>query len=104
MTKPLQPVKETPAARETAGMAVRAGARAKILVVDDEPDTIELITFNLRNAGYEVISAADGAEALRKARAQTPNLIILDLMLPEIDGMEVNKLLRSARLRRIFRF
>jgi DNA-binding response OmpR family regulator len=95
MTKPLQPVKETAAAREAAGMAVRAGARAKILVVDDEPDTIELITFNLRNAGYEVITAADGAEALRKARAQTPNLIILDLMLPEIDGMEVNKLLRS---------
>jgi DNA-binding response OmpR family regulator len=72
-----------------------AANKAKILVVDDEPDTVELITFNLRNAGYDVVSAADGAEALRKARTQSPNLIILDLMLPEVDGLEVSKLLRA---------
>jgi len=69
--------------------------KPKILVVDDEPDTVELITFNLRNAGYEVVTAGDGAEALRKARSQGPSLIILDLMLPEVDGLEVSKMLRA---------
>jgi two-component system phosphate regulon response regulator PhoB len=71
--------------------------KPKILVVDDEPDAVELIEFNLRAAGYDVTSAADGAEALTKARNHTPNLIILDLMLPEIDGLEVCKLLRRDR-------
>jgi DNA-binding response OmpR family regulator len=66
----------------------------KILVVDDEPDAVELIKFNLKNAGYEVITAADGDEALKKARAQLPNLILLDLMIPEVDGLEVCKILR----------
>lgn len=66
----------------------------KILVVDDEPDAVELIKFNLRAAGYEVITAADGEEALKKARALLPDLIVLDLMLPEVDGLEVCKILR----------
>nr|WP_150107515.1 response regulator transcription factor [Pedosphaera parvula] len=66
----------------------------KILVVDDEPDAIELIKFNLKSAGYEVITAADGEEALNKARSLLPNLIILDLMIPEVDGLEVCKILR----------
>src|SRR3954463_8920393 len=66
----------------------------KILVVDDEPDAVELIKFNLKAAGYEVLTAADGDEALKKARALLPNLIILDLMLPEVDGLEVCKILR----------
>src|SRR5215831_12427178 len=68
--------------------------RSKILVVDDEPEAIELVEFNLRQAGFDVVSAADGAEALKKARASTPSLIILDLMLPEVDGLEVCKMLR----------
>lgn len=76
-------------------MPARTAAKTKILVVDDEPDTVELITFNLRNAGYEIVSASNGTEALRKARAHEPKLIILDLMLPEIDGLEVNKMLRA---------
>jgi two-component system phosphate regulon response regulator PhoB len=67
---------------------------AKILVVDDEPDAVELVEFNLKNAGFEVITAADGAEALKKARATLPDLILLDLMIPEVDGLEVCKLLR----------
>ena len=67
---------------------------SKILVVDDEPDAIELIKFNLKAAGYEIITAADGEEALKKARASLPDLIILDLMLPEVDGLEVCKILR----------
>lgn len=66
----------------------------KILVVDDEPDAVDLVQFNLTNAGYEVLSAADGHEALEKARAFCPDLILLDVMLPEIDGLEVCKLLR----------
>jgi len=66
----------------------------KILVVDDEPDAIDLIKFNLKAAGYEVITAADGEEALKKTRSMLPDLVILDLMLPEVDGLEVCKILR----------
>jgi two-component system phosphate regulon response regulator PhoB len=68
--------------------------KQKILVVDDEPDAVELIEFNLKGAGYDVITAADGAEALKKARTTGPSLILLDLMLPEVDGLEVCKILR----------
>ena len=68
--------------------------KARILVVDDEPDAIQLIAYNLTAADYEVITAADGGEGLKKARTLSPNLIVLDLMLPEIDGLEVCKLLR----------
>jgi len=68
--------------------------KPRILVVEDEPDVVELLEFNLRGAGFEVVSAGDGAEALKKAREQTPALVILDLMLPEVDGLEVCKILR----------
>src|SRR6185503_15402787 len=68
--------------------------KQKILVVDDEPDAVELIEFNLKAAGYDVVRANDGEEALKKARMTLPDLIVLDLMLPEVDGMEVCKLLR----------
>lgn len=70
-------------------------SKVKVLIVDDEPDTVELIAFNLRNAGYEISTASDGLEALRKARSISPELIILDLMLPEVDGLEVCKMLRA---------
>ena len=66
----------------------------RILVVDDEPDAIELIRFNLKASGYEVLTAEDGEEALAKARKFSPNMILLDVMLPEIDGLEVCKILR----------
>ena len=68
--------------------------KPKILVVDDEPEAVELVEFNLKQAGFDVATAVDGAEALKKARAVSPALILLDLMLPEIDGLEVCKLLR----------
>jgi len=68
--------------------------KTKILVVDDEPEAIELIEFNLRQAGFDVLSAADGGEALARARSALPSLIVLDLMLPEVDGIEVCKILR----------
>jgi two-component system phosphate regulon response regulator PhoB len=73
---------------------IRFPVRQKILIVDDEPEAIELIEFNLKQAGYEVATAADGAEALKKARELLPGLVILDLMLPEMDGLEVCKILR----------
>lgn len=75
-------------------MATSLGMAQKILVVDDEPDAVDLVQFNLSNAGYDVITAADGEEALKKARTYCPDLILLDVMLPEIDGLEVCKLLR----------
>ena len=68
--------------------------KPRILVVDDEPEIIELVEFNLKQAGYAVTTAADGAEALKKVRAQKPDLIVLDVMLPEMDGFEICKALR----------
>jgi DNA-binding response OmpR family regulator len=68
--------------------------KQKILVVDDEPEAVELVEFNLKQAGFDVTTAADGREALKKAKAQLPALVVLDLMLPEVDGLEVCKLLR----------
>ncbi|MBM3836837.1 MAG: response regulator [Verrucomicrobia bacterium] len=70
--------------------------KPKILVVDDEPAALELIEFNLRAGGFDVVTAADGAEALRKSHAVVPALIVLDLMLPEVDGLEVCKMLRRS--------
>ena len=68
--------------------------KQKILVVDDEPEAVELVEFNLKQAGYAVSTATDGAEALKKARSQTPDMILLDVMLPEMDGFEICKTLR----------
>src|SRR5512139_1897983 len=82
--------------RVGANLALRPESlmKPKILVVEDEPDVVELLEFNLRGAGFDVVSAEDGAEALKKAREQTPALVILDLMLPAVDGLEVCKILR----------
>jgi len=68
--------------------------KQKILVVDDESEAVELVEFNLKQAGFDVITAADGEEAVKKAKTHFPALVVLDLMLPEIDGLEVCKLLR----------
>jgi two-component system alkaline phosphatase synthesis response regulator PhoP len=67
-----------------------------ILVVDDEPHIIELATLYLKNEGYRVISADDGAQALRQIEAERPALVILDLMLPEMDGWEVCRQVRAS--------
>jgi two-component system, OmpR family, alkaline phosphatase synthesis response regulator PhoP len=75
-------------------MVCKAGVKPRILVVDDEPEAVELVEFNLKQAGYAVITAVDGAEALKKAHAHRPDLIILDVMLPEMDGFEACKVLR----------
>ncbi len=68
--------------------------KPKILVVDDEPDALEVLGFKLKEAGYVPIFAKDGARAITAARDERPALIVLDLMLPEIDGLEVCKILR----------
>ena len=75
-------------------MLTKARVKSKILVVDDEPDALELIAFNLKSAGFDVLTAADGESALRLARTHLPDLLLLDLMLPEVDGLEVCKILR----------
>jgi len=67
----------------------------KVLIADDEPDILEIISYNLRNEGYETITAKDGDDALHKASVFKPDLIILDVMMPNKNGMEVCKQLRA---------
>ena len=66
-----------------------------ILVVEDEPDTAELLELHLQNEGYRVTVAADGEQALSKLHKLMPDMVILDLMIPEIDGLEVCKFIRK---------
>ncbi|MER7365610.1 response regulator transcription factor [Nonomuraea wenchangensis] len=68
---------------------------ARLLVVDDEPNIRELFSASLRMAGFEVLTAADGREALRVAEESSPDLVMLDIMLPDLDGMTVASRLRS---------
>ncbi len=68
----------------------------KVLVVDDEPSLVELVTYNLKRAGYETVTAGDGEEALQVAERENPDLVVLDLMLPKLDGFEVCKALRQV--------
>jgi len=77
------------------GMPEKADAQtARILVVDDEPDIVRLVTKTLEVNGYEVITANDGQEGLEKTKTEKPDLIVLDLMLPKIDGYKVCGLLK----------
>ncbi|MDP1853709.1 MAG: response regulator transcription factor [Candidatus Omnitrophota bacterium] len=69
--------------------------KEKILVVDDEKDIVKMLDYNLKKEGFRVISAEDGKAALNLAEREHPDLIILDLMLPEIDGLEVCKILKK---------
>ena len=71
--------------------------RKKILIVDDESDIVEFVEYNLRREQYDTRSASDGTSALRRAREELPDLILLDLMLPGIHGLEVCKQLKSWR-------
>ncbi|MEZ2458036.1 response regulator [Salinicoccus roseus] len=70
----------------------------KILVVDDEPSIVTLMKFNLEKAGYEVITAEDGRQGLDLSLTEKPDLIVLDLMLPGMDGMDVCKTLRQEKV------
>ena len=67
----------------------------KILVVDDEKPISDIVKFNLDKEGYDVVTAYDGEEALKKVEAESPDLILLDLMLPKIDGLEVARQIRK---------
>jgi DNA-binding response OmpR family regulator len=69
----------------------------KILVVDDEAPIIDVLSYNLKRANYDVVVAWDGEEALQVARREQPDLVILDLMLPKLDGLEVCRVLRRER-------
>lgn len=70
-------------------------SRYKILAVDDEPDILEIISYNLNKEGYEVLTASNGADAIRMAREQKPDLIILDIMMPKMDGIETCRQIRE---------
>jgi len=71
-------------------------SKERILVVDDEEDILELVRYNLAKEGYHVIGALTGEDALQKARSEKFDLIVLDLMLPGIDGLDVAKRLKSS--------
>ena len=70
-------------------------ANKRILIAEDEPDVLNLVALNLKNAGYNVLKAEDGVKALAMARDTLPSLIILDLMLPEMSGLDVCKVLKK---------
>ncbi len=67
----------------------------KILLVDDEPDILEIVGYNLSSEGYQVITAENGVEAVKKAKKELPQLIILDVMMPEMDGIEACETIRK---------
>jgi len=67
----------------------------KILLVDDEPDILEIVGYNLKNEGYQVITAENGQEAIKFAKKYNPHLILLDIMMPEMDGIEACEKIRK---------
>ncbi len=69
--------------------------KGKILVVDDEVNIIQILEFSIGSEGYEVVTASNGEEAIDKARREQPDLIILDVMMPRIDGYEACRILKS---------
>lgn len=76
-------------------MSSPTASEARLLVVDDEPNIRELLSASLRYVGFEVRTAADGQEAIDQALASAPDLIVLDVMLPDVDGFEVTRRLRE---------
>ncbi|MCS7082165.1 MAG: response regulator transcription factor [Bacteroidetes bacterium] len=68
---------------------------AKVLLVDDEPDLLEFLRYNLEKAGYTVLTAFDGASAMRIAEAEKPDVVVLDIMMPHLDGLAVCERLRA---------
>ena len=73
-------------------------AKGKILVVDDEVNITQILEFSIGAEGYEVVTAANGEEAIDKARREQPDLIILDVMMPKIDGYEACRILKANPL------
>jgi DNA-binding response OmpR family regulator len=82
--------------------AQQPNGKPLVLVADDDPDILALVTFRLERAGYDVVGANDGEQALQLALAQPPDLAVLDVMMPKLDGYEVTTRLRqNERTRRI---
>ncbi len=75
-----------------------ANLAKRILVVDDEPSIVTLVKFNLEKAGFEVVTAIDGRQAVNNCEKETYDLMVLDVMLPELDGLEVVKELRAKQI------
>ena len=69
----------------------------KILLVDDEPDILEIVGYNLKNEGYKIYTAKNGVEAVESAKKHEPHLIILDIMMPEMDGIEACEKIRATK-------
>jgi DNA-binding response OmpR family regulator len=76
-------------------MARKSKAKARILVADDDPEILTLLGLRLKQRGYEVIEASDGEKALEQAREQKPDLVILDVMMPQKNGWEVARELKQ---------
>ncbi len=72
-----------------------SNSKQKILIVDDEPDILELIEYNLNKEGYHVFTAGNGQEAVAEAKKVLPDLIILDVMMPKMDGIEACRIMRT---------
>ena len=73
----------------------------RVLIVDDDPDILRLVSYNLKQAGFEAITADTGRKALETIQRRPPDLVILDLMLPDVDGMEVCRVLRGHESSRL---
>ncbi|HXT13023.1 MAG TPA: response regulator [Candidatus Angelobacter sp.] len=69
--------------------------KPRVLVVDDESDFIELLKYNLEGQGFDILTAADGVQALHAARRELPDVVLIDLMLPDLDGFSICEILRS---------
>ena len=87
------------AAQERVSGAGSATARlGRVLVVEDEPDVAELMRYNLHKEGWDVLTVSNGADAVKRAREAQPDIILLDIMVPQLNGWEVCR--ASSRMRR----
>lgn len=68
----------------------------KVLIADDDPDIVEMLQYNLKKEGYEVLTASNGKEAIEKALAFQPNLILMDIMMPQMDGIEASRIIKET--------